>query len=152
MSKVTLWDVSTTHREGPVTTNEADSSSPWGLGGREYFTNHTLKQSSTAHNTVYGMKPGFWVRPSSQYDAVASIALLVSQGWCWNRTDFYSSVAGVHVHFQCPTNQVVKILDIKKKHFDQEHTDFFLLTTLATPTVPASYYEPGLTHTTLHIP
>ena len=49
---------------------------------------HMLK----AHEWQMKQHENASIKPSSQYDTRSSIALRAS-GWCWNRLDFYSSVA-----------------------------------------------------------
>ena len=51
--------------------------------------NGTRPCSKVDFRTLFGC-----FKPGSQYDARASIALRAS-GWCWNRLDFYSSVASL---------------------------------------------------------
>ena len=83
------------------------------------------------------------LKPGSQYDARASVAMRAS-GWHWNRLDFYSSVASWALASVQPIRLSKNLTSAMQ--FDWWKRLFSLtLTTLVMLAVPASYCEPGFT-------
>ena len=78
------------------------------------------------------------IKPALQYDAHANVASRVP-GWCWNRLDFYSSVA-----LQALAS--VQPIRLSKNLMSEIQFDWWKILfplTLTTLAVPASYCEPG---------
>ena len=89
--------------------------------------------------TRQNMRASSTIKPGSQYDARASVASRAS-GWCWNRLDFYFSVA-LRVLASIQPIRLFKNLT-SGMQFDWWKKILIPLTL----TAPASYREPSYIH------
>ena len=78
------------------------------------------------------------IKPGSQYDACASIALWAS-GWRWNRLNFYSSV----VSRVLASVQPIRLLKKLTSGMQFDRWKILFSVTVTTLAAPASYCEPG---------
>ena len=102
-----------------------------------------------SHRFVYvyvcGQKRAVWgLKLGSQYYAHASVVSQAS-GWCWNRLDFYSSVASWALTSVQPIWLSKNLLSGMQFDWWKKKLFPLMLTMLVTLAVPASYCEPSLT-------